>query len=292
MGGSNRSAAEIASLRHSVMTKDVRRRIALLSSRSICKYLLFGSALLAFANCGLANTIGIGYFDDNQSISVGPGSSGVTLTTSNGAASPHDIGDQREFSIRRTGPGGATFSVDSNVSNLSTLNFELPSNNSGRLLITWDGPENVASPWDPNSATDSVKRGQPDTFGLGDIDLTSNGSNSAVGFTASSDHVNAQLIFRVYRSATAYADAIYTLPGDDLLSTHLIFFNSFSAHGDTLTNIFRHANAITLEVVGNTNATDITIDNIVAQAPEPGTFVLLGGALVGAVAFARRRRAS
>ena len=254
-----------------------------------------GFALLSVATCA-ASTITIGAFSDDQEVETLNGGANPKQASSNGS-SPNDIGAQREFIVRRLGAGTGNLSMDSNLSNEGWLNLALPNTNSAQALVTWDGDgpgidTGIFTP-DIPAATDAAKRGQPDTFLLGDIDLTDGGSNSRLSFWASSDQPGTQVTFRVYTGPGVYATATFNLAASgSTLQYYFLPFNLFTATGNTVPNIIEHANAITLQIFAPTAATDVGIDFIGANVPEPGTFVMFSGMLAGLALWSRRRRAN
>lgn len=272
-----------------------------------------GAILLTLAGAAVhAATISIDPFNstqiarvyaDNDPDNPNPGQTNpVNVVRSTANNSPLALGGQREFIARRVN-GIGELKLDVNVSNTSALSLASASSVTGRGLIVWDGSDTSVGAFDPvTGATDAIKRGEPDAFGLtgsgatGGVDLTDNGTNSAILFHAYADNAGLPLIFHFYKSAGVFATATLNLPGTTgafQLKPYFIPFSSFAVTGAAVSSydFFRDVKAITLQLDGR-NGSDAALDLFGAgtPVPEPSTVSLtLAAGLLGAWGIRRRR---
>jgi hypothetical protein len=161
---------------------------------------------------------------------------------------------------------------------------------SGKGLLTYNGTTT------PNTGVDgSGAFLAPANFNLGGIDITQGGTNQAVFVNGYADNNGIPIILTFWVDAGTYARGILNLPGstNGVLLAHQLNFINFVATGNTLGNILGNVRAITIELDGTAPGvsvgTDVVLDYVIASAiPEPGTYILIGSALLG-LGFARRR---
>jgi len=162
---------------------------------------------------------------------------------------------------------------------------------SGKGILTYNGTDT------PNISVTGGAFTAPETFNLGGLDVTEGGANQAVFLNGYADNNGVPIIFTFWTNSSTYARGVLNLPGstNGLLTSHYLLFNNFVATGNTLNNILTNVGAITVEIDGTapgvTVGTDVVLDYIVvgSSIPEPGTYVLIGSALLG-LGFLRRRQ--
>jgi hypothetical protein len=226
-------------------------------------------ALFAFGPTAARATITIDDFDDPQSLVVSaPGAIQATAATAPGA-----IGGTRTISLQNdaSGNGGGTVTVDMAGSGMLDIAFPA-SSGGGAALFHYDG--NLSTSQSSN--------------GLGPIDLTEGGSNSAFRIFWRSDVVTSFTISVFNGSARSLA--IVATPGQGLgaFTTVDVPFSSFTAIGGFQPASFTAIGSIGFwfdAFTGVGAGPDLEIDRI-AVVPEPGTGLLLG---LGMAALARRR---
>ena len=163
---------------------------------------------------------------------------------------------------------------------------------SGKGLITYNGTTS------PNTSVTGGQFDAPLNYGIAPTDITQGGANTGVVVSGYADNNGIPVVFTFWVNSGTYARGTMNIPGSSsgILTSHFLAFNTFSATGDTLANILGGVRAITVEFDGTqtgvTSGTDVILDYIIADrpasVPEPGTYVMMGGALFG-FGFLRRR---
>jgi hypothetical protein len=257
---------------------------------------LFRGGLLAAAAIinipSAKGTLIIDSFNDFQQVKVQP-TPGVNTATSmvNG---PGILGGNREFFLERDSSlGSANANNGTLISDASTLNLTTGSSQRTRATVTYDGTG-------IGDVSTNSFQGTPTTFfldeaiGLALADFESSGY--AFQLNISSDQ-SLPLTIKVWNgNGTNFVARTLTIPiGADSV---IIPFSTFT--GTTAPeNVFSNVGALTVSL-GTPGAAPFTSAKgagaeisflAVVPTPEPSTLALAGGALVGLVAFARKRRA-
>lgn len=230
------------------------------------KHIMIGSGALlvgGLAQDAEAKTIVLDPFTTEQYAST-PNAS------SNSAAAPFAIGNQREFSVTSS-------SNRASATQLTTQDGYLDFNNAARTtgsgLITWNGENNA---------------------GLGGYDLTAGGANDAVFLDVLFADANVGLTFSV--TDTIGQTSSFEFLIDEVLEGELAFsYGDFEGAAD-----FTDVATISLGLVGLAPAADITLDVVYFDSVDPGTetpapvplpasALLLGPAVLALAAFKRRK---
>ncbi|MGH9631147.1 MAG: PEP-CTERM sorting domain-containing protein [Bryobacteraceae bacterium] len=253
------------------------------------KSLLAVIGLIGTGSHSLQAAVVIDSFADFQMATLGAGKSNPKTIYNTGLSNaPGSIGGQREFSIRRTsGIGGIDVNVNSFVPN--AFYFATVANAKGSALITYDGP---------NAAKSTYPSGVPNTFGLaglgttGGVDLTEDGANALLQFSAYATGSGLPVTFTFYNSKDNWASTTLELEGSPDLSwsVYNLKFCSFNTVGTlNALDIFRDTKAITVQLNGS-NGSDAALGAVLATpTPEPTTTGIMALGLVGLAALARRR---
>ena len=162
----------------------------------------------------------------------------------------------------------------------------------GKGLITYNGTTS------PNTSVTGGQFNAPLNYGIPPTDITEGGANTGVVVKGYADNNGIPVIFTFWVNSGTYARGTLNIPGSSsgILASHFLAFDAFSATGGTLANILGGVRAMTVEFDGTrpgvTSGTDVILDYIVADRPatipEPGTYVMMGGAILG-FGFLRRR---
>ena len=163
---------------------------------------------------------------------------------------------------------------------------------SGKGLITYNGTTS------PNTSVTGGQFNAPLNYGIAPTDITEGGMNTGVVVKGYADNNGIPVVFTFWINSGTYARGTMNIPGSSsgILASHFLAFNTFSATGDALSNILGGVRALTVEFDGTragvTSGTDVILDYIIADRPasipEPGTYVMMGGALFGFGLLRRR----
>jgi hypothetical protein len=161
---------------------------------------------------------------------------------------------------------------------------------SGKGLITYNGTTG------PGAGVTAGNFNAPANFNLPVTDITQGGANTAIIISAHADNNGIPIVFTMWVNSTTYARGVLNLPGSAsaALQSYSLAFSDFTATGASLASILTGVRAITVELQGThpsvTQGTDVVLDYIIADTtvPEPGTYALMGGALLGFGLLKRR----
>lgn len=107
------------------------------------------------------------------------------------------IGGERDLLVELTSQNGE-LGLSANAFGEKLLEFTASATAIGRRVVTWDGIDGNADQLDPT--------------GLGGLDLTSQGTMSALRFVMGADQSNGSATIRIYTDATHWSQAIVTTP--------------------------------------------------------------------------------
>jgi hypothetical protein len=217
------------------------------------------------------------YFDTSTNIAT-PGASvlggrrSLAILTTDGE--PDDIFRLR---VSSAGSGTVRFSTDSSIK--------------GKGLITYDGSTTGVS-----TGATAGNFNKPTNFQISGLNFLTIGNGiSLIGYA---DNNGLPVTFTVYKDANNYASGIINVPGSNnaTFAAYSVLFSNFVKTGSlSLNDILADVKAFTVELNASSNlvtpGTDAVIDYIAITGtpiPEPATFALLGGSLVG-LGLLRRR---
>jgi len=193
-----------------------------------------------------------------------------------------------------SGPTGRKLDFQTEGAPLNDLTLNSQNGVTGSGLATYCGSTTCGT----GTATFNGTIGSttPTTFGLTGVDLTSAGTNTQIRIIGNSDQV-VTIYATFYDTATSFARASFTIPGDILDHTYVLTFNNigsdapFTFSGGATSAIFGGGNthAITFMIEGS-DSSDTFISYFGADnVPEPATFGMLASGLGGLLWFARKR---
>lgn len=206
-------------------------------------------------------------FDAYQAVTA----TSATPSQSSALSDSGVIGMERELNAMHTS-GSNDVMLISDAGGSSILNYSTGAGTLGMGTVTWDGVDTL---------------GVLDPTGLGGVDLTDGGQALGLVIQVHSDDSPASLDFTIYTDGGNYSFGSLPLPG--LIFSDQLFFLPFTdftpqaGSGADLTNV----GAIVMKISTQYPATDLQMEFIQADVPEPGAFALLG--MAGLVGFRRRR---
>ena len=177
---------------------------------------------------------------------------GVRTGTS-AMSTPDAIGGHRNLYVQLTTfGGGVSLGADSDWPGM--LDFGANAASNGVFWVNWDGSNGNAAVLNPT--------------GLGQIDLTSQGTATGITLAAGVDHDNGQLTLKVYSDAGDWSWATVSIPNTSdgsLGASTFVAFSSFNAGGGSGAN-FTKVGAIQLSISG-LNAADGEVGPIATAGP-------------------------
>ena len=212
---------------------------------------LFVSPLLTISAAQAAGTAGtvIDDFADSPAASV----TADLITSPNSLAADHAgaLGAERDMIV--TLETGLVLPSVTLSSAGNQLVFDSSADAQGLFNVIYDGNDDAATTL---AAT-----------GLGGIDLTQSGVNTAVKVRAQADQAGATVRLRVYTDATNFSDsAAIVIPSINTAEDFVFHFSQFTTAGGTGAD-FTSVGAIDLLIDTNTNATDGIVTVLGAFAP-------------------------
>lgn len=230
-----------------------------------CVPIWAGMAILMVASAPAA--VIIDPFDPTeQSVGVSDSPAGFKQAQSIVAA-PEALGGERDITVQRISANSGSVDVDVHLSGPSQLAYSSGPNTDGRGIILWDGPGSA---------------------GLGGLNVSQSGANVGIFLFAASD-LGATLTLDIGSSGGASAGSVL-VPADPSFNFTPVFlpFTSFATTSGSGAN-FASINYVRLTINGPLG-TDVLVDLITANSPEPLTLSLLGAGLLAIAGLARRKR--
>jgi hypothetical protein len=187
-------------------------------------------------------------FDAADMLSASGTPAGPKTALSSIAAVGSVLGAERDAVLSRTGANAGPVEMDVNTSITGALYYASGSLTTGTLLLTYDGNDNDAATLAPT--------------GLGGIDLTGGGIDTAFHIVATSD-LGAPLTLTVFTSALSCSSATLPIPADAsfTFASFVLPFAAFASDpGCSGAADFTNVGAITLRLDGSTPAVDLALD--------------------------------
>ncbi len=174
-------------------------------------------------------------------------------TASSTMATPDAIGNHRNLYVQLTSPGGSV-SLGANADFPGLLDFASGAACNGIYWVNWDGTNSNAAVLNPT--------------GLGQIDITSQGTATGISLALGADHDNGYLMFKVYSDASNWSWATVPLQNTtdgSLAPSTFVAFSSFSVGGGMGAD-FTKVGAVQLAING-VNANDGQVGPIQTVGP-------------------------
>ncbi len=213
-----------------------------------------GVVKLVVTNADTQGIPGVAIDTFNATSQYASGSLHTTKTGTSSLSAPEAIGGHRNLFVKLESPTGSV-SLGANSDVPGALDFASSSAANGAFSVNWDGGN--SSP------------GVLDTTGLGQVDLTTQGSATGIKLNISADHDNGNISLRVYSDSNNWSSVTVPLPNtiDGSLNANVFVpFASFSVGGGSGAN-FAQVGAIQLSVTG-ANANDGQIGPVVTAGPK------------------------
>ncbi|MBL8828840.1 MAG: DUF11 domain-containing protein [Planctomycetaceae bacterium] len=187
---------------------------------------------------------------DSTTQSVTGTSIGVRTDAASMSA-PESIGGERDLYANLTSVSGA-ISLNANAFNQHLLEFTSTALGRGQRIVTWDGVDGSSN---------------LNGSGLGNLDLTNAGANTALRVSIGADIAGGRATFRIYSDAGNMSSATVDIPvtGGGGTVEVLLPFSSFQIASGSGANLTR-VGAIQLEITSDT-AVDGQISAIAAVGP-------------------------
>lgn len=187
---------------------------------------------------------------------------------------PEAIGGERDLYVERTSANSGTVAMEVASSGAGIASYSSGLRTSGNGLIVWDGVD-----------------GGPAVVptGLGGLDLTQGGLNTAFRLSRTSD-LGGFIRINVYEDASHISEALISVPADPTF-TFLpvdVPFSSFAPIGSGGGANFANIGALSLFLNGGTAGTDMGVETFVA-VPEASP-ILAATSLLGLAALGWIRR--